>query len=540
MNAIRNTGLIFLISLGLTLVSVDISQAQNLPPTNPFLASSNYPIGHGGSALQDSLPIVGPDNSTRPFLDSEIDYIHTGPAFFGLSASGAYNDGKRVHWGNGLDRIVKIDHDSYQVLATYPMPDAEHWYDEEQADAAIATFDKSNDGPIAMAKAFREALKLKSLSSVYTLLDNENTYYIANKNGYIDAYGDAETGVRDSEIELKRRFHFPEEMTGFGAGINMTYDGWLILITEHGYVLALKPDFSEHRLSRLQFAEGAENKATRRAGYGWVRNAPAVDDEGGIYIVSQEYMHRIVWTGDSFSTDEADGAWAVAYANGWTHGSGATPSLMGFAGEDELVVITDGEERMNLVLYWRNHIPEDWQGLEGQPRRVAGILPVTMGDQNLEKIQSEQSVVVAGYGALVVNNKPRNIPWYTPDRAASLLISYLGSNPKHQPYGVQKFEWDPDRRELNVAWVNNDVSSPSCVPLVSYPSNTLYLIGARDNQWTLEAMDWDSGESRFHNLIGGQRYNVLFSGTLMDEGGRIHYGTPWGRVRLNPKENSAE
>ena len=36
-------------------------------------------------------------------------------------------------------------------------------------------------------------------------------------------------------------------------------------------------------------------------------------------------------------------------------------------------------------------------------------------------------------------------------------------------------------------------------------------------------------------MIGGQRYNVLFAGTLLDEAGRVHYGTPWGRVRLVPE-----
>ncbi|HCS29062.1 MAG TPA: hypothetical protein DIW43_16515, partial [Spongiibacteraceae bacterium] len=65
-------------------------------------------------------------------------------------------------------------------------------------------------------------------------------------------------------------------------------------------------------------------------------------------------------------------------------------------------------------------------------------------------------------------------------------------------------------------------------------SNRIYLIGARDNQWTLEAIDLDTGRPDFHYVIGGQRYNVLFAGTLLDEDGRVHYGTPWGRVRLSP------
>ena len=62
-----------------------------------------------------------------------------------------------------------------------------------------------------------------------------------------------------------------------------------------------------------------------------------------------------------------------------------------------------------------------------------------------------------------------------------------------------------------------------------------FLIGARKNQWTLEALDWTTGENRFHYVIGGQRYNVMYSGTLIDMNGRIHYGTPWGRVRLMPQ-----
>jgi hypothetical protein len=91
-----------------------------------------------------------------------------------------------------------------------------------------------------------------------------------------------------------------------------------------------------------------------------------------------------------------------------------------------------------------------------------------------------------------VNNVPRNIPWYLPERARSLLISFLGSNPDHQPYGFQKFVWNPEARR---------------------------------------------GSSVFHSVIGGQRYNPFFSGTEIDEAGRIHYGTPWGRVRLGPADD---
>ncbi len=338
-----------------------------------------------------------------------------------------------------------------------------------------------------------------------------------------------------SAIEERRSYALPAEASGLLIGMNMTFDGRLVVGTEHGWIVLVDRASGETWSIRLRHSEGAESKATRPTGYGWVRNGFAVDPEGGIYVASQEHMHKVVWDGERLSTDPADGAWTAPYRNGWGHGTGATPSLMGFGDEDRFVVITDGQELMNVVLFWRDEIPADWQTLPGAPdRRIAGQLPAHMGDPERTSIQSEQSVAVAGYGALVVNNVPRNAPWYLPDLAHTLLMSFLGSHPEYQPFGIQKFAWNPEARRLEEAWVNREVSAPNAVPLISYADDRVYVVGARDNQWTLEALDWGTGESRFHYRVGGQRYNSLFAGTLLDEAGRIHYGTPWGRVRLNP------
>jgi len=519
---------------GLLLALAQGAPAAERPPRNPFLADSSYPLGHGDSAQQDALPVAGPRDPGPALAPDEIQYAPVGPAHFGAYTSGPYPDGRRVIWSNGLDRIVKVDFDTFEVLATFWIPGAHHWT-EAEADASIAAFDESNEGIGALWHAFQDGSKLRDLSSVYTVLDVDGTYYIADKDGTITAYGDAVPGDPDSAIVEKASFRLPEPVTGLTVGMNMTFDGWLIVPTEHGYVVAISRDFSEHRVVRLRHAEGAEEKATRPTGYGWVRNGVAIDDAGGLYIASLEHMHKVVWDGDRLSIDPADGAWTARYLDGGGHGTGATPSLMGFGEEDRFVVITDGEPLMNVVLFWRDAIPAGWQPPPVAPDlRIAGMRPADLGDPDLHEIQSQQSVVVAGYGALVVNNVPRNVPWYLPGRAETLLISYLGSEPAHQPFGVQKFAWDPATRTLRSAWVNREVSSPSCVPVVSYPSRRVYLIGARDDRWTLEALDWEDGRSAFHTVIGGQRYNPLFSGTEIDEAGRIHYGTPWGRVRLAP------
>ncbi len=524
---------LFLVAVAGNVLAAESGAAER-PPRNPFLADSSYPIGHGDSAQQDALAVPGPSDPGAALDPSAIQYAHVGPAHFGAYTSSPYPDGRRVIWSNGLDRIVKIDFESFEVLATYWVPGARRWT-EAEADASIAGFDASNAGLFALWRAFRDASKLRDLSSVYTVLDVDNTYYIADKAGSITAYADADPTDPTSPIVERAVFQLPAEVSGLTVGMNMTFDGWLIVPTEHGYVVAISRDLKEHRVIRLLHSEGAEEKATRPTGYGWVRNGVAIDEGGGLYIASQEHMHELVWTGDRLSTDPADGAWTAPYLNGWGHGTGATPSLMGFGEEDRFVVITDGQPLMNVVLFWRDRIPDDWERLPQAPdRRVAGMLPVNMGDSELEEIQSEQSVVVAGYGALVVNNVGRNQPWYLPSQASMLLISYLGSAPRYQPYGVQKFEWDPTTRVLREAWVNREVSSPSCVPVVSYPSDRVYLIGARENRWTLEALEWRDGRSAFHSVIGGQRFNPLFSGTEIDEAGRVHYGTPWGRVRLAP------
>jgi hypothetical protein len=413
---------------GLALVALIVAggavSATERPPRNPFLADSSYPLGHGDSAQQDALPVPGPDDPGPALDESEIQYAPVGPAQFGAYTSSPYPDGRRVIWSNGLDRIVKVDFETFEVLATRWIPGARRWT-EAEADASIARFDESNQGIGAIWRAFRDASKLRDLSSVYTVLDADNTYYIADKSGSITAYGDADPTDPASPIVEKGTFQLPVPVTGLTVGMNMTFDGWLIVPTEHGYIVAVSRDFTEHRVVRLRHAEGAEEKATRPTGYGWVRNGVAIDDEGGLYVASQEHMHKVIWNGGQLSTDPALGAWTARYLNGWGHGTGATPSLMGFGDEDRFVVIADGEPLMNVVLFWRDEIPEDWEQLPDAPDpRIAGMLPANMGDPALREIQSEQSVVVAGYGALVVNNVPRNEPWYLPSRAATLLISY--------------------------------------------------------------------------------------------------------------------
>ena len=322
----------------------------------------------------------------------------------------------------------------------------------------------------------------------------------------------------------------------------------------------IRQDFSEYRALRLTGAEVAPawNQHLLELGYRqgsatWVRNGPAIDEQGNIFIASLQHLHKLVWDGDRLSRDHADGAWVEPYSNrgdisvtfddivdpstgkpfaleNVNVGTGSTMSLMGFGDEDKFVVLTDGDKLMNLVLFWRDEIPADWEQLEQAPsRRIAGMLPANIGQADKTEVQTEQSVVVGGYGAMVVNNAPASKPiGGMPDGA---YIGLAGHHPDFTPRGVQKFEWNPDTRSLNVAWVNTEVSSVNCVPLVSTGSNTVYTVGARDGHWTMEGLDWTTGASRFTYVTGSSRYNTQFSGVLMDQEGRLFHTTIHGLVR---------
>jgi hypothetical protein len=116
--------------------------------------------------------------------------------------------------------------------------------------------------------------------------------------------------------------------------------------------------------------------------------------------------------------------------------------------------------------------------------------------------------------------------------AQQALTAYSGADPDFAPHGVQKFEWDPAGRQLNSAWANTQVSDPSSVPIVSETSNTVYFVGARNGQWTVEALDWNTGNSRYTWITGSNQFNSLFSGTELDQEGRVIFTTEFGMVRF--------
>ncbi|MCB1154852.1 hypothetical protein KDL45_14450, partial [bacterium] len=89
----------------------------------------------------------------------------------------------------------------------------------------------------------------------------------------------------------------------------------------------------------------------------------------------------------------------------------------------------------------------------------------------------------------------------------------------------------PTTRTLEQAWVNADVSCPNAIPTMSEGSGLFYCIGQRDAEWTLEAIDWETGASAFHHLLGPDiKYNSYYAGTQVGPHDNIVTGTFLGTL----------
>jgi hypothetical protein len=348
--------------------------------------------------------------------------------------------------------------------------------------------------------------QVEGLRAYYAMVSNKGILYVSNRNGVV-AYGDADPGNPNSEIvklgqyvfeklKLQLRLKMPLPIM---IGMNVTPDGKIIAVTIDGTVVAIEPDLSKAVYYTLTDEQ--------------IWNSVAVDENGGIYVPGTRKLHKLVWKGDRFSDDPQDGAWVEAYEIGSLdetlraeRGSGTTPALLGGPDDDDrFVVFADAANVNKLILYWRDEIPADWKQIPGtSSRRIAGLLPVNFGDASLENSYSENSATIFDYGAVLANNQVKT------NEKMWLDVQLKMKDPARTPSGIQKFQWDPEKRKWKVAWTRPDVSSPNSTPVVTTENRQLHTVGLKDGAWTMQTLDWDTGETRAVYTLGpSERYNPI-------------------------------
>jgi len=498
-------------------------------PRNPFLADSPWPIGHANSYAQASSSWAGPawdiSKQHEDFLPNE----NTGVFVF----SGPYPDGSRVIWIQGPTRLQKIDPNGSKMRIIdsvdtkpplWPSYINMNFIGKISNDMFSMILSRMDMKPDIDR---REGEAPYGLDGVYIIVDNEGTLFQSVGKELI-AYGDEVEGDRLSKIKIKHRYEIPGNYLTREwdrvIGLGMTYDGMLAFVTNYGTVGIIDRSFQN-----AQYLQVGENE--------YVFNSIVTDEDGGIYIATDKNIHRVQWTGKKLSLDESDGGWSAGYETGWddsgkfAKGTGATPTLMNSSNGEKFLVITDGQKVMNIVMFWRDKIPDDWSQIPGtKNRRIAAQVPITFGYPKPETSWTENSVIVRGNGIFTANNQLKN---YKGLNAAQRII--VAGEPKHAPYGIEKFEWDPKTRSLHSAWANKEISLPTSTSAMSAATNLIYGAGQRNGTWTLEAIDWDTGKSVFHYEVGNRvRHNSGMSTLAIGPDATIYYGTFLGLIRIRP------
>ncbi|MFZ4434392.1 MAG: hypothetical protein ACOYOQ_14465, partial [Microthrixaceae bacterium] len=446
-------------------------------------------------------------------------------------------------WSVATDRVALIDarDGGWEMVADIDLPGASRRSQEELRQ--IVDFEYRD---IASAESHLKAILGEAPggllpTGIYALVSNDDVVY-SNAGTTVSAIGLVDRADPSRGLEVKAQFDtssiipptsvMGEEPRVGLVGMNMTYDGHVVVGALNGVAVI------DAALSDGQFVNFDDDNQI-------ATNSLAVDPAGGIYVATGSkqpqrpgVMRKLVWTGDRLSDDPTDGAWTAEYDGGdWPPaikagtGTGSTPTLMGFADdEDKLVLITDGTNRMKLVAFWRDEIPADARVVEGAlSPRIADQKPVRAGiSEERPWLQSEQTIIVVGTGAFVVNNL---IEEGHPDR----IIDVLTVGPVHTPpHGVEKIVWNQLEQRFYSGWARGDVVSISMVPLASSGAGAVFVNGySAEDGWEVTGLDWETGTTVSRTIFGhDNRGNGTYAILQFLENGDMLFNSVIGPYRV--------
>jgi hypothetical protein len=485
--------------VGLTALACAAVADTAIPVANPWVSPSSYAISHHNPGQTDSTPVDGPrlgkdltlaDAQTVAVLwCSAPTYKHIG-------------DDTVVIASNPLGLVkIRATGEDFEVISNVGYPGREDVH-EEVTDETILELMGSIDEKRRNKQDIR--LLLNSWWMYYKLNINMRTmpsgaYAVIDKDGYHYTNFDKHNLVKsfdnnrvnDPLLPVKHANIVaqlpPEDAEGIDTilGITMTYDGHIVAAAT-GAVILVDRD--------LQVVDYVIFPGE------WVENSIAADENNGIYVVTSTTMHKLVWTGSELSQDEGDGAWSSPYdvmpegeakaMGAASHGSGTTPSLMGFGDdEDKLVVISDGNpEGANVVAFWRDDIPADFeQKPNTQSRRIADQIRIPFES----KTTIEASPTIYGNGVLVVNS---TYPEPGPIPGDLISNAFLAGTTRAAPLGIQKFDWQGDENRFVKSWAIDHIDNTDWMPPGVSSNGLVYIANKREDRYEYLAADWETGE----------------------------------------------
>jgi hypothetical protein len=241
-----------------------------------------------------------------------------------------------------------------------------------------------------------------------------------------------------------------------------------------------------------------------------ISNSFAVDDEGGVYIVTQKALYRF----DAAPDGSPSVTWREEYQNsgiakpGQVHaGSGTTPTVM----EGGRVAITDNADPMNVVVYRRARSVPGTRVVCSQPVFGRGASA------------TDQSLIAARNSIVVENNYGHGNPMSVNDGRSTTP-------------GLERVDVVRGRRCRKV-WHSDEIA-PSVVPKLSLETGLVYTYTKPPREdgtdaWYFTALDFCTGRTRYKRLTGtGLGYNNNFAPVTLGPDGTAYVGALGGLVAV--------
>ncbi|MEL6143624.1 MAG: hypothetical protein AAFU67_18640, partial [Bacteroidota bacterium] len=324
------------------------------PPINPFIIDSPFPFVHQNNYRQgySNFPAL-PDQD-----EFEIRLVATPNERVSpwLQLSETYPNGSRTIWGSSSTHIWK----------------------------AISTEDN-----LSLVDNVRIDFDPTDRSWSFLMLPNHRV--LTSDDNKVLIFTEQNINDPLSPIVLEQEVTLPVGI-GQPAKFSRLYSGTITFATNSGWLGLLSPDLQllDTFFLDLQPGEGIfESDETA------LHNDYAMDENGAIYTVSTRRMFKLKTENNTIEVD-----WEVTMDFGGTglQGVGTTPTLLG-TNDDRLVCVVNSQTPAEMVVFWRDDVPNDWGGLPGQDPRVAAIVPLpNSGPINSIFAAVENSPVAYGYG----------------------------------------------------------------------------------------------------------------------------------------------
>lgn len=241
-----------------------------------------------------------------------------------------------------------------------------------------------------------------------------------------------------------------------------------------------------------------------------ISNSFAVDDQGGVYVVTQKALYRL---------DAAAGSPAVSWREQYRNsgvskpgqsdaGSGTTPTVM----EGGRVSIADNDDPMNVVVYKK-------------ARQVSGSRVVcTQPVFSKGASSTDQSLIAARNSIVVENNYGHSGPTSVNDG-------------KTTTPGIERVDVNRSGHGCHRKWHSNEIA-PSVVPKLSTETGLVYTYtkprrSDDTDAWYFTALDFCNGRTVYRRLTGtGLGYNNNFAPVTLGPGAAAYVGALGGLMRV--------